>query len=160
MEQNINYIAIMIDSLNKKVNILDEILQINKEQSELIVDIKKNMAEYDVTLDKKDKLIEKLNILDDGFQKIYDRIQSEIKNNSSKYPEEIKEMKRLIALITDKSVEIQQGEEKNRQVISAQFAKVRQEVKAFRDNKKVAYKYSTNMQRTEYVPSQFLDKKK
>lgn len=160
MEQNNNYIAIMIDSLNKKVRILDEIISINEEQSNIITDIKKNMTEYDITLDKKAKLIDELNILDAGFQNIYDRIKDDIKNNSAMYADEIKQMQHLITQITDKSVQIQQSEERNRQVIETQFSKIKGEIKSFKENRQAATKYYKNMQNTQYVPSHFLDRKK
>ncbi|WP_099469199.1 flagellin biosynthesis protein FlgN [Konateibacter massiliensis] len=160
MEQNVNYIKIMIDSLQKKTTILDKIIAVNEKQAEIIVNIKKNMVEYEASLDEKQLLIDELNLLDDGFQALYNRIQPEIVNNAEAHKDEIKEMQHYIALITDKSVEVQNGEEKNRQVISQQFALFKQEVKSFKANKKVTSQYYNTMQQTNYIQPQFLDKKK
>lgn len=160
MEQNVNYIKVMIDSLRKKVTVLDEIIAVNKQQSEVIVDIKKNMVEYEASIDKKQLLIDELNVLDDGFQALYNRIQEEIVSNSDCHKDEIKEMQGLISIITDKSVEIQLGEEKNRQVIAQQFALLKREVRNFKDNRKIANTYYNNMQKTNYITPQFMDKKK
>jgi len=160
MDQNVNYIKVMIDSLRKKVSILDEIININNQQAKIIVDVKKNMVEYEASIDQKQMLIDELNKLDDGFQALYNRIQEEIISNSNSHKEEIKEMQKLISIITDKSVEIQSGEEKNRQVIAQQFALLKREVKGFKENRKIANKYYNTMQRIDYITPQFLDKKK
>jgi hypothetical protein len=160
MEQNVNYIKVMIDSLRKKVTVLDKIIDVNKQQSEVIVDIKKNMVEYEASIDKKQLLIDELNVLDDGFQALYKRIQEEIVANADYHKDEIKEMQCLISIITDKSVEIQLGEEKNRQVIAQQFALLKREVKNFKDNRKIANTYYNSMQKTNYITPQFMDKKK
>lgn len=160
MDQNVNYIKVMIDSLRKKVSVLDEIININNQQAKIIVDIKKNMVEYEASIDQKQMLIDELNLLDDGFQALYNRIQEEIVSNSNSHKEEIKEMQKLISIITDKSVEIQAGEEKNRQVIAQQFALLKREVKGFKENRKIANKYYNTMQKIDYITPQFLDKKK
>lgn len=160
MEQNVNYIKIMIDSLQKKVTILDKIIEVNEKQTGIITNIKKNMADYEASLDEKQLLIDELNLLDEGFQTLYNRIQEEIVNNADLHKNEIKEMQRYISLITEKSVEIQTKEEKNRQVISQQFSSFRQEVKKFKQNKKATSQYYNTMQKTNYITPQFLDKKK
>ena len=160
MEQNVNYIKIMIDSLQKKVTILDKIIEVNEKQAGIITNIKKNMADYEVSLDEKQLLIDELNLLDEGFQTLYNRIQKEIVNNADLHKNEIKEMQRYISLITEKSVEIQTKEEKNRQVISQQFSSFRQEVNRFKQNKKATSQYYNTMQKTNYILPQFLDKKK
>ena len=160
MDQNVNYIKVMIDSLRKKVSILDEIININNQQAKIIVDVKKNMVEYEASIDQKQMLIDELNLLDDGFQALYNRIQEEIISNSTSHKEEVKEMQKLISIITDKSVEIQSGEEKNRQVIAQQFALLKREVKEFKENRKIANKYYSTMQKIDYITPQFLDKKK
>lgn len=160
MDQNSNYVKILLESLYKKRNILDEIINLNNEQSKLVIDIKKNMVEYEATIEKKQLLIDELNLLDDGFQAIYVRVKGELANCADKYADEIREMKAVISELTDKSVEVQTGEEKNRQVISQQFALIRKEVKDFKDNQKVANQYYSNMQKLSYVSPQFMDKKK
>ena len=160
MEQNVNYIKIMIDSLQKKVTILDKIIEVNEKQAGIITNIKKNMADYEASLDEKQLLIDELNLLDEGFQTLYNRIQKEIVNNADLHKNEIKEMQRYISLITEKSVEIQTKEEKNRQVISQQFSSFRQEVNRFKQNKKATSQYYNTMQKTNYILPQFLDKKK
>jgi hypothetical protein len=160
MEHNTNYIEVMLDSLRKKIAVLDEIIKVNQKQSELIVDVKKNMVAYESSVEEKQFLIDRLNLLDEGFQTLYNRIQQEILSNAQMHQDEIKEMQLLIGKITDKSIEIQQGEEKNRQIISQQFTDLRREVKSFKDNRIIANKYYNTMQKLDHIPPQFLDKKK
>lgn len=160
MEQGTNYINIMRDSLQKKIIVLDKIMAVNRKQTEIIKDIKTNMADYEKTLDEKQVLIDELNLLDEGFQTLYTRVEQEISAHKNEYVEEIKEMQKCIALITDKSVEIQEVEEKNRQIISQQFSLFKQEVKKFKQNKRAAGQYYDTMQKTNYISPQFLDQKK
>ncbi|KAB1434326.1 flagellar export chaperone FlgN [Candidatus Galacturonibacter soehngenii] len=160
MEQGTNYINIMKDSLQKKIIVLDKIMDVNRKQAEIIKDIKTNMADYEKTLDEKQVLIDELNLLDDGFQALYSRVEQEISVHKNEHAEEIKEMQKCIALITDKSVEIQEVEEKNRQIISQQFSLFKQEVKKFKQNKRAAGQYYDTMQKTNYISPQFLDQKK
>lgn len=158
MKQDVNYINIMIDSLKKKNTILDKMIAVNKEQANIIIDIKKNMVEYEASLDEKQLLIDELNQLDDGFQALYQHVQEVMINHLDEYKIQVKEMQRYITLITEKSVEIQRQEENNRQVISQQFSSFKKEVVQFKENKRAASKYYNTMQRTNYIPPQFLDK--
>lgn len=160
MEQSTNYINIMIESLQKKIIVLDKIMSVNIKQAEMIHDIKMNMADYEKTLDEKQVLIDELNLLDDGFQTLYGRVEHEISAHKNEYVQEIKEMQNCITLITDKSVEIRKVEEKNRQIISQQFTMFKTEVKKYKQNKRAAGQYYDTMQKTNYISPQFLDQKK
>ena len=75
MEHETEYVQIMIDSLKKKVDILNQITSLNQEQKVLIQAEVLDLEAFDVTVDKKSECIDTLTNLDSGFQKLYDRVK-------------------------------------------------------------------------------------
>ena len=72
----------------------------------------------------------------------------------------ISTMQSCIRLITDKSMEIQAQEARNRDLMVRKFAYVKETAKNVRTNAKVASQYYKNMMKLNYVDSQFMDNKK
>ena len=102
------YIAILIQSLQKKNKILDVIIQKNKEQREGLEDPNLDPDDFDQIMDAKSKLIDQLNELDSGFEEVFARVKEELELHRSEYKDEIFKMQELIRMITDKSLRIQQ----------------------------------------------------
>lgn len=148
MESTDNYLQIMIDSLNKKEKLLDEILERNKAQYELIKD--KQYEEVDWTafnlrVTEKDIAIDKIIEIDDGFDETYKLVKDEVTANKDKYRDKVLKLQEIIGRLTDKGVSIQTGEERNRQIIDNIFSKTRQEIKKQRTGIKVASNYYKTM---------------
>lgn len=158
MEQT--YIDIMIQSLNKKIQVLDEILKLNQLQKEQLEDPKADVDDFDQTVEGKSKLIEQLEQLDSGFDKLYDRVKEELKGNKEAYADKIRTMQEYIRQITDKNMEIQAQEIRNKDLMTRKFAFVRDSAKTVRTNTKAASQYYQNMMQLNYVDPQFLDNKK
>ena len=158
MEQT--YIDIMIQSLNKKIQVLDKILELNQLQKEQLEDPKADVDDFDQTVEGKSKLIEQLEQLDSGFDKLYDRVKEELKGNKEAYADKIKTMQECIRQITDKNMEIQAQEMRNKDLMTRKFAFVRDSAKTVRTNTKAASQYYKNMMQLNYVDPQFLDNKK
>jgi len=77
------YIAIMLQSLQKKEKVLNSIIQINKRQKEELENPSLDPDDFDKTVEEKSKLIEQLELLDNGFEKLYEKgITMEKKNFS------------------------------------------------------------------------------
>uniref|UniRef100_UPI0040574099 flagellar protein FliT n=1 Tax=Agathobacter sp. TaxID=2021311 RepID=UPI0040574099 len=154
------YVDIMIQSLRKKVQVLDRIMEQNAIQKEKLEDNHATADEFDKTVEKKAALIEQLEQLDTGFDKLYDRVKDELRVNRHLYTDKIRKMQEYIRMITDKSMEIQTQEARNRELMTQKFAVVRQKAKNLRTNNKAATKYYKNMMQLNYVAPQFLDNKK
>lgn len=154
------YVDIMIQSLRKKIQVLDEIMEQNVIQKEKLEDDRATADEFDKTVEKKALLIEQLEQLDSGFDKLYDRVKEELRINRPMYTQQIKTMQEYIRMITDKSMQIQTQEARNRELMTQKFAMVRQKAKNLRTNNKAATKYYKNMMQLNYVAPQFLDNKK
>ncbi len=69
-------------------------------------------------------------------------------------------MQKLIAEITEKSVEIQAVEARNKSQVEARFSTIRKQIRQVKDNQKVVKEYYRNMQKMNYVEPQFMDNKK
>ena len=154
------YVDIMIQSLKKKVQILDRIIDLNKIQKSQLEDTKSSPDEFDKTVEEKAALIEQLEQLDSGFDKLYERVKTELRNHKTLYAGKIKIMQEYIRFITDKSIEIQAQEARNRELMTQKFASIRQKAKNMRTNTKAVNKYYKNMMQLNYVAPQFLDNKK
>lgn len=155
------YLNILIDSLQKKVKILDEILRQNEEQSAILKKPVFDEAEFDKSVSEKDKLIEALNPLDEGFETVFGHVQKELSTEAGKkaYTAEIVKMKELITSITEKSVAIQAGEQRNKRALETYFDKEREAIRNGRTGSKAALNYYNNMKNRNYVPPHFLDSK-
>lgn len=154
------YIEIMIQSLNKKLQVLDAIIEQNIKQKDILEDQKSTVEEFDATVEAKTVLIEQMQQLDSGFEKLFDRVKEELTEKKEDYTEAISTMQSCIRRITDMSMEIQAQEARNRDLMVRKFAYVKETAKNVRTNAKVASQYYKNMMKLNYVDSQFMDNKK
>ena len=150
---------IMVESLSKKIDILEKLLEYTKEQERLLEEEEFSMEEFSGLLDKKGELIDVLNTMDQGFEQVYERMEEEIKGAKEEHAHEILLMQQRIKKITDLSIKLQELEYKNKEKIEVQFSKKRNEIKTFRQSKDNVNKYYRVMSKTQVVDSAFLDKK-
>ena len=154
------YIDIMIQSLNKKLQVLDNIITLNIKQKECLEDQRGQIEDFDKIVDEKSKLIEQMQQLDSGFEKLFERVKEELQQNKEDYVDSIATMQTCIRQITDKSMEIQAQEARNKELMVRKFAFVKETAKNVRTNSKVASQYYKNMMKLNYVDPQFMDNKK
>lgn len=154
------YVDIMIQSLKKKIQVLEEIKKVNVTQKQLLEDDKSDADDFDRTVESKSALIEQMNQLDSGFDKLFDRVKDELNNNKETYADRIKIMQDLIRRITDLSMELQAQESRNKDLMTRKFVSIRERAKVVRTNSKAANQYYKNMMNLHYVDPQFLDNKK
>ncbi len=158
MEQN--YIIILIQSLEKKIKALEEISKENKRQKELLQAEELDVDGFHETIDKKSEWIEQINYLDDGFEKMYQRVKEALNQNKDAYQEEIARLKQLIGRITELTVTIQKEENDNRKLAEMQFGSQKKKVRQVKATKNAAAKYYQNMAKLNVIEPQFMDKKK
>lgn len=153
-----SYLTILADSLDKKLEILEQLIIINAEQSKLIKATQFDDEAYYALAEKKDVCIESINKLDDGFQMIYDKVKAELEANSSVHAEKIKEMKLKISKIVELSNHIQVEEKHNFDAVKRQINKMKEDVKQSKVSQKMVASYYKNINyASEPV---FMDKKK
>ena len=158
MEQT--YVDIMIQSLQKKVKVLEEIRKQNTLQKNLLEDDKAEADEFDKTVEAKAALIEQIMQLDSGFDKLFERVKEELNVNKDAYAEKIKTMQHLIRQVTDLSMELQAQEARNKDLMTRKFVNIRERAKTVRTNTKAVSQYYQNMMQLNVIDPQFMDNKK
>lgn len=151
---------ILVESLEKKSRILDEIIKENEAQEILFKQDQLDMEALDASADRMGELAEKLELLDEGFEAVYDRIRKELIDNKSAYRAEIKRMQELIAEITEKVVGINAARMRNKTQAEKQFKKSRQQIGRATSKMKASQNYYNSMNRLNFVDPQFYDNKK
>ncbi len=159
MEKN-QYIPIMIQSLKKKSEILDAIMELNLRQSEELENPALDPDDFDKTVEAKDEQIRQLELLDEGFQELYDRVKEELTAHKDIYRKEIAQMQEYIRKLTSKSATIQVQEARNKELMTKKFAAVHNQVREVRKSQKVVNQYYKNMMKANYNDPVFTDKKK
>lgn len=157
---NGQYLTILKESLQKKNQILDEIQRICDYQATVLDSAPIDYEKFDGYVDDKDICIKQLTRLDEGFEQLYNRVREELIDNKEAYADWIREVKALIAEITEKSVAIRTQESRNKQAVENVFRKERENMGKGKKSMKAAMDYYRNMNNTNVVTSQYMDKKK
>lgn len=157
---NLSSAQILVESLEKKSRILDEIIKENETQELLFKQEDLDMEALDASSDRMGALADKLDLLDEGFESVYDRIRQELIDNKEAYRDEIRRMQALIAEITEKVVGINAARMRNKLQAENHFKKSRQQIGRASSKMKASQNYYNNMNRLSYVDSQFYDTKK
>lgn len=154
------YLDMLQDSLKKKLEILNRIMEYQREESDMLKSEGMNMGAFDKSISDKVALAESIDSLDDGFEQVYDRVRTELINNKAKYAAQIRTMQNMIGEISEKNVLIQAEENRLRLEVDNYAKRESMALRQKRDNGKAARSYYNNMKKLNYVGSQFMDKKK
>ena len=155
------YIKMLSDSLDKKVELLRQLQGLNQEQKNILEDSESTPDMLDDNIEKKSDIIERLDKMDDGFQSLYDKVKDDLSSKREEYASEIKHMQEQIALVTDLSTDVQAKEMQNRELARAKFSHIRSQIRETKHGQKaVASYYASMMNNTGYEDSQFWDRKK
>lgn len=152
-----SYVDVLLDSLENKIEILKEIEKKNQEQTKILKAFPFLANEFDQNTEEKGNLIERLSKLDEGFDRVYERVRETLTNEKDVYQKEILKMQTLISEITERSVSIQAEEMRNKKLVEVAFATERQNSKQSKKSSKVSLDYYKSMSRTNYIDPQFMD---
>ena len=153
------YVDILLESLERKKGILGMLLKENGNQEEAIRQ-NSDMEVFDRTVEAKSRFIAELELLDSGFEKVYDRVREELMASRESFKEEIIRMQRLISEITDLSVSIRTSEQRNKQLVENYFSYTKNRIRQSKKSVRAANDYYRNMRQTNFVDPQLLDRKK
>lgn len=154
-----NYLQIMMDSLKKKKNVLQQIVDYNNEQEAIVTADELDGDKFQKNMEDKSACIDELNMLDEGFQSVYDRVKENIQRYKLNYKNDILILQQLIKEVTSLSATIQAQESRNKLQVDRKFRQLRSETKTAKRSVSMANKYYKNMSQISYEP-QFMDKKK
>lgn len=139
-----DYINLIQESLEKKVELIEQLYAMTKEQSTILTKKDLDMDAFEKTLDQKDALIKKISLIDDGFNGIYDRVRLEIKDQTHLYKGEVVLMKEMITQISNVTVEIQLMEQANKRLLETHYSRVNTKVRKFNKGSRQSLAYYKN----------------
>lgn len=154
-----NYLQIMTSSLEKKKKILQDIVDYNVEQEHIVTSGEFDGDKFQKNMENKAECIDMLNVLDEGFQSVYDRVKADVEMYKQNYKADIQRLQQLIKEVSALSATIQAQESRNKLQIERKFRELKQETKTAKRSVSMANKYYQNMSRVSSEP-QFMDHKK
>lgn len=132
----------------------------NEEQERLFKEDVFSEKAFDEIIDRKGMLIDDLNKLDEGFENLYEHIRLQLLDGREKYATQIAALQKLITKVTEMGASVQAQEARNKELADNYFLNRKKELKQGRQNSKAALNYYRNMNRSQVVQPQFMDKKK
>ena len=154
------YLDAMIQSMNEKIECLDQLLRKTRQQKEAICAEKADWDTFDRLIDEKEELIDRLDQLDDGFQAVFDKIREELEGKKAQYRDKIVKLQEQIRKVTDRSNELIAEEQRNKAIMENRAASERKQLRQTKTNAKLASNYYNSMNRINYIDPQLMDKKK
>lgn len=155
-----NELQLLIESLEKKVQVLQQILSISKDQYELAGEEEFRLDDFDGLVDKKDGLLKDMERLDEGFDRTYQRIRDELQDKRELYREEIGSLQDLIKQTVDLGAQIHASEVRAKDRMANAILRTKQEFSQRKATARTVSDYYKTSNNIKYVDSIFLDKKK
>lgn len=154
-------IKLLLDTLEKKKELLEALLVYTDQQALLLRQPELDMEAFNQIMSNKKKQIDMITTLDDGFQTSFDRIKNTLLNQPMLFKASINKMQTLIKEVNDIGIGVQVQEERNRISFEAKTGMKKAEVKSFQSHKKAMEKYKnvSNAKKKAEVP-RFFDSKK
>ena len=154
-----NYLTILDAGLVKKIDILNQLIDISDEQKKIIEAENFDDTAFDETTTRKGELIERLMGLDNGFQALFDNVKDTVEGRRGHYAREIRGLQDKISTITELSSRLQSMERVNKELVSKRFSVLHKEASQAKTNRQKAANYYKTMNRITDEPV-FMDKKK
>ncbi|MCR5824447.1 MAG: flagellar export chaperone FlgN [Lachnospiraceae bacterium] len=153
------YLRVMQDVLVRKKKVLTAIYEATKEQENALRTEDIDEAVFNDAMDRKTGLIGQLNEMDEGFQKLFEKISPEIKEKAAEHGDVIHRLQVLIQELTDLSVTVTALEKKNKDTLERRADEIRKGKKSFKVSRQTADKYYKSMNGLNAVTPVFLDEK-
>lgn len=152
---------ILIDVLNKKALLLQELYDLTKAQESLLNEEELRMEVFDELMNQKQERIDKVIGIDEGFKLTYEKIRIQLEGNKALYKNDIQKMKDLIVTIGDLTVALTVQEEKNKNLFITKANSEKGKIKEFRKSKQTVANYYKSMNNQKNAErSYFFDSKK
>lgn len=145
MESDRTYIQIMIDSVKNKIHVLGKLIELTEAQTALVKSDNPGAGEFDGLLDEKDRQIDILNMLDEGFVNVYDKVKSSVESNPRVYKDELVLLQKLIDEAVALGSRLEALEYSNRELIEAFLCRKKADIRQFRNSRNMSGSYYRNM---------------
>lgn len=162
MEKDISvYVSALHTSLREKSGIMQSLLELTQEQEQILKKEEIEIDDFDKLVQEKSVLLDRMSELDKGFQNLFDKIGTALKENKMLYKGQVQEMQEFIRQITACGVKLEALEKQNRKAFQSFAAKKHKEIHDFRVSNRTAVSYYKNMaNQHQEGQSYFMDKKK
>jgi len=161
MGQGKTYVVILRDSVVNKIHILENLIRLTEKQGEIIKNNNPDIEEFDEVLEEKGHQIDMLNMLDDGFINVYEKVREELQRSPGTYREQLVEIQDLISNAVELGAKLEALEHSNKSGIEAFISKKKAEVRSFKSRRDTTASYSKNMANSHLAgTSYFMDSKK
>lgn len=160
MKKVSDYLKVLEESLSKKLTILQALLEASNRQGILAEEEAFDLDAFEVTMDQKEELLSRLEELDEGFDSVFRKVETEVKEHQELYRVEVQTLQQLIRQCTDASVEIQAVEARNKAKLAVKFADQQKELRQVKTSNKVASTYYKSMTNSQTSDAYYMDQKK
>lgn len=139
------YVAMMLDALKRKKDILRRVMEKTREQETLLKDEEMDPDQFMETVDQKGAMIDELNEIDEGFDALFQHVADDITVDRMAYKDQIRQMQTLIGEVSELGIQIQALEHQNSGHFKVYLANQRKNIREFHVNHKTASSYYQNM---------------
>ena len=159
--ENMDYVVMLRESLEKKADVLRVLNIRNKEQEAILKNPNSTPDDLEKNMNMKAELIERIVMLDDGFEQLFNRVKDIIEADRETYADEIRLMQDLIKKVTALTADVEASEYRNKEYAKTRFANIKKEAREIKKSSDVVSSYYKHMMspQTTADPA-FLDKKK
>lgn len=154
------YLEVLIQSLRKKIMILNRLSVLNQDQRAMLNDENLDPDQFEINVRDKEELINQIVAMDAGFDEVYSHIKELVERDHAVYETELNQMKDLIRQVIAKDVAIRIEEQQNYELAQKKFASVKKQVREVRASQKMVNSYYQNMMKQNRYEPQYMDNKK
>ena len=155
-----NEVQLLIEMLEKKEGILQQILKKSKAQLELSGEDCLDVEKFDALVDEKDILLQDMEKVDETFDSTFQKIRDELFDQLDHYKAEIQMLQKKIVRAVDLGSEIHTTEMRTKDQLSAAILRSKKAFSQKRSTMKAAVDYYKASNNLKFVDSYFMDQKK
>ncbi len=157
MEQ---YLDMLEESLREKSKLLDSLMEASEAQDRLLSAQSFDMEAFDALVSAKDMDVQKLIRLDEGFEKLYENIRTELAAEREKHAPRIRTLQELIKEVSEKGLQVEAREKRNRQRLEFHVKNEKNRIQKGRNTSRAAMNYYESMNKLKVNDPQFMDNRK
>ena len=152
-------VKILLDILNKKYVLFEEIHNITLNQQAVVKHDKPDMDLFEELISEKQTRIDKINEMDEQFVKMHSEIKAKLEADTDKYKDLILNVKAVVKSIHDIGIKIQVIEEENRKQIEQNLLTIKKKMENINKSQASAAKYYQASKNMNTDQSFFIDKR-
>lgn len=158
--QEKEYLELLIQSLKKKLLILNKLSVLNQDQRDILQDENSDPDAFEINVRDKEDLVKQITVLDAGFDEVYAHIKSLMEKEHGAYEPQLEQMRELIRQIMVRDAAVRTEEQRNYALAQRRFSSVKKQVREVKASQKLVNNYYQNMMKQNRFTPQYMDNKK